>query len=173
MTATTGTGGCGAGVTPGGGGGGGGSTTASSAVKSRPMAIRVPSTRKKFVVTAAVTTCSVGRRSPRRKIRPVKMPDTLEQGALLLQIEDVARRVREVDDVAVAHVGPDVDQPGRVLVRQLPQQHRVDDAEDRGAGADAECNREHGGAGEGRALPHRAGRRRQRSLSSVSMGGDG
>ena len=35
------------------------------------------------------------------------------------------------------------DQPARILVRQGPQQDRVDDREDRGRGADSECQREH------------------------------
>jgi hypothetical protein len=47
----------------------------------------------------------------------------------------------KVDDVAIAHVLPDVHEPGRLGIRQRPQQHGVDDAEDGGRRADAQCQR--------------------------------
>jgi len=40
------------------------------------------------------------------------------------------------------------DERGRIRIRQRPQQHAVDDAEDRGGRADAERQRQHGDGGE-------------------------
>src|SRR6185295_8608719 len=39
---------------------------------------------------------------------------------------------------------PDRDEPSGILVGQRPQQHAVDDAEDRAGRADAECEGDHG-----------------------------
>ena len=71
------------------------------------------------------------------------------------------------------------DQTVRFSKRQRPKQHRVDDAEDRGVGADAECqcdergNREAGGAHQHpdavSSVPDERLQRRQRSLGGVGF----
>jgi hypothetical protein len=71
---------------------------------------------------------------------------------------EIARRQREVDNVAVAQVGPHRAEPRGIAVGERAQQHGVDHAEDRGGRADAERNRQDGGDGKGR-LPAQAAHR--------------
>ena len=91
-----------------------------------------------------------------RRPERVEADQAVELRQLGLQIEEVARRDREVHDVAVAHVVPHRPEPRRIVVGQRPQQHGVDDAENRGGGADAQRDREHGGDGECRLAPQAA-----------------
>jgi len=75
---------------------------------------------------------------------------------LLLEVAQIGRRERPVLDVPGPQLAPDDDQPARVGVRQRPQQHRVDDAENRGAGADAERDRDRRDRREAGVLPQAA-----------------
>jgi hypothetical protein len=108
--------------------GGGGSGTPSESWKSRPIAIFAPIIDRKFVVMAAARICSVG---------------------------IIARRDREIDDVPRTQVLPHEHQPIAVRVRQRPQQHGVYDAENGGAGANAERERDYCSDAERRHLTQR------------------
>ena len=65
----------------------------------------------------------------------------VERGRLRAEIVEVRRRPREVGDVAVAHVLPDVHEARGRPIRQRREEHRVHDAEDRGGGANAKRQR--------------------------------
>ncbi len=91
-----------------------------------------------------------------RRPEGVEADQAVELRQLRLQIEEVARRDGEVDDVAVAHVVPHRPEPRGIVVGQRPQQHRIDDAENRGGGADAERDGQHGGDGKRRLAPQAA-----------------
>ena len=79
----------------------------------------------------------------------------LEDLLLLDQLGIIARRDREIDDVPRAQVLPDEHEPIGVRVRQRPQQHGVHHAENGGAGANAERERDDGRDAERRHLPQR------------------
>jgi hypothetical protein len=61
------------------------------------------------------------------------------------QVQDLRHREVDVFDADALGALLDVNQAILVSVRQRPQQHAADDAEDRGIGADAERQREHHG----------------------------
>ena len=61
----------------------------------------------------------------------------LEKICLIPEIAEIRRREWPVGDVPIAHLTPHDHEPVGVRVREWPQEHRVDDAEDRRADADA------------------------------------
>ena len=65
----------------------------------------------------------------------------VERSGLRAEIVEVRRGPREVGDVAVAHVLPDVHEARGRPIRQRREEHRIHDAEDRGCGANAKRQR--------------------------------
>jgi hypothetical protein len=70
--------------------------------------------------------------------------DAVEGRVHLLEVEEVRRRQRIARQVLLRVEAPDVHEAGIISIGQRLQQHAVDDGEDRGGGADAERQREHG-----------------------------
>src|SRR5262249_5164018 len=58
----------------------------------------------------------------------------------------------DVSEIRRRFIGPETDQSRRIVVRQRSQQHRVDDAEDRGVHANAESDRNHSHSRKSRTL---------------------
>ena len=75
----------------------------------------------------------------------------VERAAALLPVEKIRAGHRRVAELRHARV--ELHEPVGLRVRQRPQQHRVDDAEHRGIGADAERQRDDRDGGESRRLP--------------------
>ncbi len=116
----------------------------SASAKSDPITILVPSTRKRFGVAAPVrTTLRVALAAGPDEHLPARRQrgDPVERRGLRAEIVEVRRRPREVGDVAVAHVLPDVHEARGRPIRQRREEHRIHDAEDRGCGADAKRQR--------------------------------
>jgi hypothetical protein len=84
-------------------------------------------------------------------------PESIEAAAALFEIDQVRPRTRLTEGPGIAIGLPDHDQARRLGQRYRPQQHRVDDTEDRGRDADAECERQQGGGGEARVADEEAG----------------
>ncbi len=80
------------------------------------------------------------------EVRPVIGGDLLEHGGLVPDVHEI--RKRDVVDGVRRSASPDLDQPPGILVRQGTEHNRVDDAEDRGVGADAERKGRDGHGGE-------------------------
>ena len=78
--------------------------------------------------------------------------EAVERGVHLLEVEEVGRRQRIARQVLLGVEAPDVHEPRVIAIGQRLQQHAVDDGEDRGGGADAERQREHGERAEHRRL---------------------
>src|SRR6185436_12385919 len=76
----------------------------------------------------------------------------------IAEVEVVDVRQRKVFHVSRLQVVAGKDQAIRILVRKLPQQDAVGDAEDRRARADGQGDRDDNGDGENRALAQRAKR---------------
>ena len=92
-----------------------------------------------------------GLRRPRNRRDAVAvLRDRLEAAALVAEIHEV--RVREPRPPALRGDLEDGHDPARVGVGQRPQQHAVDDAEDRRGHPDAEGQREHRDGSEARVL---------------------
>ena len=133
----------------------------SASAKSDPITIRVPSTRKRFGVAAPVRTTSASACPPApTKHLPARRQrgDPVQRSGLGAEIVEVGRGPREVGDVAVAHVLPDVHEARRRPIRQRREEHRIHDAEDRGCGAHAKRQRRDRGDRKRRFLVERADR---------------
>jgi hypothetical protein len=91
-----------------------------------------------------------------RDAKREKARDPRELAHVQLHVSQVAGREREITHVPLGEIGGDQRQLARVAVRQRPQQHRIDDAEDCGRRADAEGERHERGERERRALAQRA-----------------
>ena len=79
--------------------------------------------------------------------------DVIDRARLGVPVEDI--QVGAIVGL-VADRRLDRDQPGRVRKRQRLQQHAVDDAEDRGIGADAERQHDHDQRAEARSFEEEA-----------------
>ena len=107
---------------------------------------------------------AVAHRAPLGKARLAAAEDRRRIAAVGRHRVEARRSVAPVDEVrmryargAAARVAlAERDDAGGLAVRQRPQQHAVDDAEDRGVGADAERQRDHGDEREGGTLEERA-----------------
>ena len=107
-----------------------------------------------FGVAPTPLTCSASPSSPESAMRPgANMPAAPSMDVALSR---TSRRsgigIGKSRYVARAQLRPHQDEPRGVRVGQRPQQDAVDDAENRGAGADAQGNGEGGDGGESRTL---------------------
>ena len=134
---------------------------ASASVKSRPSCGWTPSACRTSWVTNSARACSG---SPMPVIvRPAVavQADVLKDAALVAIREVLRRRHAELVDVEAGRNLLDADELVGVRVGQRLDQHAIDDAEDRGVGADAERQREHDGQREPWAPAHAAQRQAQ------------
>ena len=93
----------------------------------------------------------------RRAVRPDRA-EAGEELRPLPQIRELRTRQGRARVAGLGHVGPHERQPGGFAVRKRRQQHRVDHAEDRGAGADPEAQCQHRREREAGRLPEAAPR---------------
>src|SRR5712691_10582721 len=71
----------------------------------------------------------------------------------IIQRGELSRREQTCRHSTISHSRTDIDELFRMRKRQGPQQHGVDNAEDRRCGADPDRERRHGGTREARHLP--------------------
>jgi len=104
--------------------------------------------------------------------REAERADRRKRPRLLLPRQVVQHRGGERRQIQCVVLFGDPDETVRMIVGQRPKHHRVDDAEDRGVGADGERDGEHHGEREQRRLaqhPHRIAKIVQHQRSSGAI----
>ena len=122
----------------------------SAAVKCRPRAAGTPSVFSSAASTLPVRTRR-GRSLADRFSSPVVNAPTLRERLVpLRELEVLRRRDPELIEPQRRKAAGDEHQPVRLRVSQRPEDHAVDDGEDRRVGPDAERQRQDGDEGESR-----------------------
>ena len=122
----------------------------------RPTTAPSPMTSKKLPVTMPAWTCTGSPAPMRLKVSDENSATAASDRAWLPDVHDLGDRERGVLLPGAGGRLLEVEQPVAALVRQRAEQHPAEHAEDRGIGADAECQGEDDGEGEARGVDERA-----------------
>ena len=130
---------------------GGPSGLVSASANARPMAGVTPKDWNRPEVVCATVICSAPSLPSRFGGNRLDERQRLERLRARAPLEEVQRMHRD-GRLRIRRLFPERDEATGIRIRQRTQQHRVDEAEDRGVRADAEREREHGDRREARAL---------------------